>query len=88
MLKRVVGAYSPRSQMSRIHCSPEDAVILHQETRCRVSRGGHWGTWILTDEEMTEPPKRLRAACVKAGIEEGVFGVTEIGETTLVRPVV
>lgn len=30
---------------------------------------------------MTEPPKRLRAACAAYGIGEAEFGVTDFGET-------
>lgn len=37
-----VGAYSPRGFMSHIHCSPEDAVAVHQDIRSRRSVGMHW----------------------------------------------
>ncbi len=38
-------------------------------------------TWILTTEEVTEPPKKLAEECKKIGIEEGDFLVSDIGET-------
>ncbi|KAI5476127.1 N-acyl-phosphatidylethanolamine-hydrolyzing phospholipase D [Pseudohyphozyma bogoriensis] len=79
-----IGAYDPRYVMSRVHCSPEDAVQLHLDTKSKKSVGMHWGTWILTSEEMTEPPKRLRAACEKEGITKEQFGVCDIGETILI----
>ncbi|GAA5879265.1 hypothetical protein JCM3774_006419, partial [Rhodotorula dairenensis] len=76
-----IGAYQPRWIMSPVHCSPEDSVELHRHVRSKRSFGMHWATWRLTSEEMTEPPKRLRAACRKLGIADGDFGVTDIGET-------
>jgi N-acyl-phosphatidylethanolamine-hydrolysing phospholipase D len=42
---------------------------------------GPSSTWMLTTEEVTEPPKRLAEECKKAGIEEGAFEVCEIGQT-------
>ncbi|BGP53091.1 Protein-lysine N-methyltransferase efm4 [Rhodotorula sphaerocarpa] len=80
-----IGAYQPRWIMSPVHCSPEDSVRLHQDVRSKRSIGMHWGTWRLTSEEMTEPPRRLRAACDEAGIPEGQFGVTDIGETVRIK---
>ncbi len=38
-------------------------------------------TWILTTEEVTEPPKRLAEECKKIGIDNGDFLVSDIGET-------
>ncbi|GAA5835904.1 hypothetical protein JCM3766R1_005092, partial [Sporobolomyces carnicolor] len=76
-----IGAYRPREMMSRVHCSPEDAVELHRETKSRRSLGMHHSTWMLTCEPMDEPPKRLRAACERYGISEEEFGVSGLGET-------
>ncbi|GAA5863606.1 hypothetical protein JCM1840_000075 [Sporobolomyces johnsonii] len=72
-----IGAYSPR----KVHCSPEDSVELHREVKSRKSLGMHHSTWVLTDEEMTEPPRRLRAACDKYGISQDEFGICGLGET-------
>lgn len=111
------------SVMSKVHCSPEDAVELHVAVKSKksigephfhspavprrslstsaplllhevtlrspkltpyrpgTSSGIHWATWVLTDEEMTEPPKRLRAACEVKGITPEQFGVCAIGES-------
>ncbi|GAA5955265.1 hypothetical protein JCM3765_003265 [Sporobolomyces pararoseus] len=76
-----IGAYDPRHFMSRVHCSPEDAVELHRETKSRRSLGMHHSTWMLTCEPMDEPPKRLRTAGEKYGISEEEFGVCGLGET-------
>ncbi|KAL8286336.1 hypothetical protein RQP46_004824 [Phenoliferia psychrophenolica] len=82
-----IGAYDPRWFMSRIHCSPEDSVELHLDVKSKKSVGIHWGTWILTSEEMTEPPKRLRSACEAKGITKEEFDVCDIGETVRITPV-
>ncbi|OZJ06359.1 hypothetical protein BZG36_00699 [Bifiguratus adelaidae] len=54
-----IGAYTPRWFMSPIHCSPEDAVRVHEDVKSRQSIGMHWGTWVLTTEEVMEPPRLL-----------------------------
>ncbi|KAK4054824.1 Protein-lysine N-methyltransferase efm4 [Microbotryomycetes sp. JL201] len=81
-----IGAYSPRFFMSRVHCSPEDAVEVHQMTRSRKSLAMHHSTWMLTDEEMTEPPKRLKQALKDKGLRADEFVSLDIGETARVTP--
>ncbi|KAF8636322.1 hypothetical protein AX17_003631 [Amanita inopinata Kibby_2008] len=76
-----IGAYEPRKVMSPIHCAPQDSVCIFKDIRARKALGMHWGTWILTTEEVTEPPNKLAEECEKAGIETGDFGVCDIGET-------
>jgi N-acyl-phosphatidylethanolamine-hydrolysing phospholipase D len=41
----------------------------------------HWGTWILTDEDPTEPPKKMKAEMSRLGLPENQFVVFDIGET-------
>lgn len=44
--------------------------------------GIHWGTWVLTNEDVMEPPRLLKEALRRKGIEEtGVFDVCDIGES-------
>jgi N-acyl-phosphatidylethanolamine-hydrolysing phospholipase D len=57
-----IGAYSPRWFMKPVHLTPEEAVRVFRETRCRRAVGMHWGTFRLTDEPLGEPPRRLRDA--------------------------
>ena len=76
-----IGAYSPRSFMSSIHVSPEDAVEIHLDTRCRQSVGMHWGTMPLTDEPSTEPPARLASALQRRGLSQDVFTKLKLGGT-------
>lgn len=42
----------------------------------------HWGTWVLTEEDVLEPPRKLREYLRKEHIaEEGVFDICDIGES-------
>ncbi|RMZ91731.1 hypothetical protein DV736_g1069, partial [Chaetothyriales sp. CBS 134916] len=76
-----IGAYSPRFIMSPMHANPRDAVEIFRETRCKHALGMHWGTWVLTDEDVLEPPQLLNEALRLHGIEESKFGVCDIGES-------
>ena len=77
-----IGAYDPRYIMSPMHANPFDSVNIFKDTRCKRAMGIHWGTWVLTEEDVLEPPRKLKEALRKAGIEEeGVFDVCEIGES-------
>ena len=76
-----IGAYEPRWFHKKAHVNPEEAVMIHQDINARYSVGIHWGTFIMTDEPVEEPPKRLLVALEKAGISEENFFVMEHGET-------
>ncbi|KAK4226745.1 beta-lactamase superfamily domain-containing protein [Podospora fimiseda] len=77
-----IGAYSPRWLFSWMHADPFDAVEIFKDTKCKKAVGIHWGTWVLTTEEVEEPPRLLKEALRKSGIAEtGVFDVCAIGET-------
>ncbi|EAQ87758.1 hypothetical protein CHGG_04377 [Chaetomium globosum CBS 148.51] len=77
-----IGAYKPRWLFSWMHANPYDAVEIFKETRCKRAMGIHWGTWVLTCEEVEEPPKLLKEALKTSGLPEtGVFDVCAVGET-------
>ncbi|KAI9810888.1 MAG: hypothetical protein M1827_005747 [Pycnora praestabilis] len=76
-----IGAYDPRWIMSPMHANPFDSVNIFLDTRCRQAIGIHWGTWVLTEEDVLEPPKLLKTALARKNIpEDGVFDVCDIGE--------
>ncbi|KAH8732177.1 beta-lactamase superfamily domain-containing protein [Phaeosphaeriaceae sp. PMI808] len=74
-----IGAYEPRYMFSSQHANPKDSVNIFLDTRCRRAVGMHWGTWVLTEEDVVAPPRELAEACVWKGVGEGVFGVLDIG---------
>lgn len=77
-----IGAYDPRWVMSPIHADPHDAVNIFQDTQCKKALGIHWGTWVLTEEDVLEPPKKLKEALKRNDLPEtGVFDVCDIGES-------
>ncbi|HXV90796.1 MAG TPA: MBL fold metallo-hydrolase [Gemmatimonadales bacterium] len=82
-----IGAYEPRWFMRPVHMNPEEAVEAYRA----LARSGnhatptfvamHWGTFKLTDEPMDEPPRRLRAAWVAAGLPPDRLWIPAHGET-------
>lgn len=68
--------------MSSMHANPYDSVEIFKDTKCKRAMSIHWGTWVLTWEEVLEPPMLLKQALKKSGIgETGVFDVCDIGES-------
>jgi L-ascorbate metabolism protein UlaG (beta-lactamase superfamily) len=79
-----IGAYQPRWIMSPMHADPYDAVKIFKDTKCKRALGMHWGTWVLTEEDVLEPPKKLRDALKCDDLPEtGVFDVCNIGESRM-----
>jgi len=77
-----IGAYSPRDFTSTVHASPADAVRIFKDVKARKALAMHWGTWILTQEPVLEPPALLRKECEKAALGPDDFLVSALGETT------
>jgi len=75
-----IGAYDPRWFMKDAHMSPQEAVQIFIDLKAEKAIGMHWGTFILTDEEMDEPPLRLAEALKDKGIEASNFSVMGHGE--------
>ena len=72
----------PRWIMSPMHANPFDSVNIFRDTKCKRAMGIHWGTWVLTEEDVLEPPQLLKKALSRSGIPDtGVFDVCEIGES-------
>lgn len=76
-----IGAYDPRWFMKDAHMDPEEAVQVFLDLNADKAVGMHWGTFILTDEEMDEPPLKLAEALEAKGIESDRFTVMQHGET-------
>lgn len=76
-----IGAYEPRWFMKSKHINPEEAVLAHKDLRAKKSIAIHWGTFILTDEPLDEPPVKLQEALHKHNIAENEFLVLKHGET-------
>lgn len=81
-----IGAYEPRWFMKYHHMSPEEAVKVHQDVKAKQSVAIHWGTFMLTDEPLDEPPKRLREALKDMGVPNDEFLALRHGETIFLDP--
>lgn len=76
-----IGAYEPRWFMKSHHVNPEEAVQIHLDINSRYSVAMHWGTFLLTDEPLDEPPRKLVMALEKHKINKSDFEVYTHGET-------
>lgn len=80
-----IGAYAPRWFMGPVHVDPAEAVQIHRDIGARRSVAMHWGTFVLTDEPMDEPPAALRDALARQGLAPSSFIVMQHGETFFAR---
>ncbi len=78
-----IGAYEPRWFMRHHHITPEEALQIHLDVRSKKSVAIHWGTFILTDEPLDEPPRRLTKAIRENERSEEEFLILKHGEIIL-----
>jgi len=76
-----IGAYYPQAIFGRFHIDPKEAVTVRKEVGAKRSVGMHWGTFMLTQEPLQEPPLELARQREAAGIPPEEFSVMKIGET-------
>jgi L-ascorbate metabolism protein UlaG (beta-lactamase superfamily) len=76
-----IGAYEPRKLMKPVHMGPEEAVQAHVDLRGKKMLGIHWGTFVMTDEPMDEPPKKLTEAVNRLQLPKEDFWAMKLGET-------
>lgn len=76
-----IGAYEPRWFMKSYHVNPDESVKIHMDIKSRYSVAMHWGTFILTDEPLDEPPVKLIRALKKYQIPKTEFEIYKHGET-------
>lgn len=77
-----IGAYEPRWFMKAAHMNPEDAVQAYLDLGGQGAFiGMHWGTFILTDEPVLEPPERTREVWARHGLPAEDLRLLRHGET-------
>ncbi len=76
-----IGAYEPRKLMRPVHMNPEEAVQTSIDVRGKKMLGIHWGTFVLTDEPMDDPPKKLSEVVTLHQLSKDDFWALKLGET-------
>jgi L-ascorbate metabolism protein UlaG (beta-lactamase superfamily) len=75
-----IGAYKPEWFMAPVHCSPAEAVKIHEDTKSILSIASHFGTFQLGDESPEEAVADLRFALREKKISDDQFLVLKEGE--------
>lgn len=80
-----IGSYEHRALLGHLHSSPRDSVEIFSDTKCKRALGMHWGTWVMSDEDVRDPPIKLAEALVTRKLPaKGTFDVCALGESTLI----
>ena len=79
-----IGAYEPRWIMEFSHMNPEEAVMSYFDLETTEAVGMSWGTFILTDEPVTEPLEKLNEALQRYDLSESDFFTLSHGETYVI----
>ena len=79
-----IGAYKPRWFMAPVHVNPVEAVDVYLDVKVKFFVPIHWGTFQLSDEPITEPPKVLMKEVGFRKLDENLFKVLKHGETFIV----
>ncbi len=73
-----IGAYKPRWLMERNHISPYEALDAAVDMGATVTIPMHYGTFSLSDEPMSDPPRVFRSEALRRNISHLV---PDIGES-------
>jgi N-acyl-phosphatidylethanolamine-hydrolysing phospholipase D len=81
-----IGAYEPRWFMAAAHMNPEEAVRAWSDLGGKGRFVGmHWGTFVLTDEPVLEPPERTRRAWAAGEQDDADLSILRHGETLILE---
>ncbi len=75
-----IGAYQPPRMMRFTHTTPEEARQIAADVRARNFVAVHWATFVLSEEPLDEPPRRLRAEAARRGLPPESVWVLAHGE--------
>lgn len=73
-----IGAYKPRWFMQPNHISPYDSLTASAEMNARVTIPMHYGTFDLSDEPLSDPPKVFAEEARKRNIPVAIPALGEI----------
>ncbi len=75
-----IGAYKPRWFMQPNHISPYDSLKASVEMKAKVTIPMHYGTFDLSDEPLSDPPKVFEEEARKRSIPVIIPGLGEVIE--------
>ncbi|MBA7591962.1 hypothetical protein ES708_34133 [subsurface metagenome] len=78
-----IGAYNPEWFMLAVHLNPAQAVQAHVDLGATRTIGMHWGTFILTDEPLEEPPRLFLESAQERGLSDDAAIIMRHGETVV-----
>jgi len=82
-----IGAYVPHELFKDNHLTPRQAVQLGKDIQATNVVAMHWGTFNLSDEPPSEPPRLFKQAGAELGYSDDAVWVMKIGETrSLAKP--
>ncbi len=80
-----IGAYKPPFFMAPIHCSPAQAVQIHEDVRSEQSVAIHFGTFPLADDGEMEPVNDLSKALTEKNVPADRFQALEAGASLVLE---
>jgi L-ascorbate metabolism protein UlaG (beta-lactamase superfamily) len=80
-----IGAYKPPFFMAPIHCSPAQAVQIHDDIQSEQSVAIHFGTFPLADDGETEPVDELNKALRQRNVPADRFRALKAGESLVLK---
>ena len=79
-----IAAYSPEFIMKREHMNPEEAIQVFLDLGGSHFLPMHYGTYDLSDEPISEPIERLKAAALRNSISDNIIELA-IGEKFIIN---
>ncbi|CAN0150892.1 unnamed protein product [Ascophyllum nodosum] len=76
-----IAAHKPIWFMKDNHCSPDEAVVIHEELGAKRSLAVHWGTFPLAEDLHADAPRELVESSRARGLKSSEFCVIRHGES-------
>lgn len=76
-----IGAYEPRWFMQSQHMNPEDSAQAFIDLAAQRFFAMHWGTFVLTDEPVDQPPEFIRRVWSERALDPHALSIPSIGES-------
>ena len=80
-----IGGYNPRWFMSYHHVKPSESIQIALDLGVNKSVGMHWGTFILTDEDILEPAQLINQELKKLNLSKDFFRTPKPGEIIFIE---